>query len=101
MKEKLRRAAATRKGQVSQEPSLLKEEQLADPEIKLVREWVEKEERPSWTAVSGMSNQIKSYWSQFIRLYILNDYLCRIWHEGKKPKRYQIIIPKRLRETAL
>ena len=91
----------TRKEQQSQEPSLLKEAQLADPEIKLVREWVEKEERPPWTAVSGMSNQIKSYWSQFVRLCIHNDYFCRIWYEGKKHERYQIIIPRSLRETDL
>ena len=97
MKEKSKRTAATRKEQQSQELSLLKEAQLADPEIKLVREWVEKE----WTAVSGMSNRIKSYWSQFERLCIHDDYLCRIWYEGKKPERYQIIIPKSLRETVL
>ena len=100
-KEKPNRMAATRKEQQSQEPSLLKEAQLADPEIKLVREWVEKEERPPWTAVSGMSNRIKSCWSQFVRLCIHNDYLCRIWYEGKKPERYQIIIPNSLRETVL
>ena len=93
--------AATRKEQQSQEHSLLKGAQLANPEIKLVREWVEKEERPPWTAVSGMSNRIKSYWSQFVRLCIHNDYLCRIWYKRKKPERYQIIIPKSLRETVL
>ena len=38
MKEKPRRTATARKEQQSQEPSLLKEAQLADPEIKLVRE---------------------------------------------------------------
>ncbi|MCG8032936.1 MAG: DDE-type integrase/transposase/recombinase, partial [Candidatus Thiodiazotropha taylori] len=79
----------------------LKEAQLADFEIKLVRSWVEKGERPTWSTVRGMSNRIKSYWSQFQRLCIHNGFLCRIWFEGKKPEKYQVIIPKRLRETAL
>ena len=43
----------------------LKHAQLAVHEIKLVRSWVEKEERPKLTTVSGMSNRVKSYWSQF------------------------------------
>ena len=84
----------------SEIPSL-KDAQLADHEIKLVRSWVEKEERPRWTAVSGMSTRVKSYWSQFQRLCIHDDLLCRIWYEGKKPEKYQIIVPKYLRETVL
>ena len=79
----------------------LKDAQLADKEIKLVRSWVEKEERPKWTDVSGMSNRVKSYWSQFQRLCIHDDLLCRIWYEGKKPEKYQIIVPRDLRKTVL
>ena len=79
----------------------LKNAQLADNKIQLVRSWVEKEERPKWTDVSGMSNRVKSYWSQFQRLCIHDDLLCRIWYDGKKPEKYQIIIPKDLRETVL
>ena len=48
-----------------------------------------------------MSNRIKSYWSQFVRLCIHNDYLCRNCFEGKKPERYQIVFPRCLRETVL
>ena len=44
---------------------------------------------------------MKSYWSQFQRVCIHDDLLCRIWYEGKKPEKYQIIIPKDLRETVL
>ena len=79
----------------------LKGAQQKDREIKLVREWVEKGERPPWTKISGMNNRVKSYWSQFQRLCIYNDYLCRIWFEAKKPDKYQIIIPKGLREIVL
>ena len=79
----------------------LKDAQLADHEIKLVRSWVEKGERPKWTDVSGMSNRVKSYWSQFQRLCIQDDLLCRIWYEGKKPEKYQIIVPRDLRKTVL
>ena len=86
--------------QLEELPSL-KEAQQKDREIKLVRQWVEKSERPPWTKISGISNRVKSYWSQFQRLCIHNDLLCRIWYEGKKPEKYQIIIPKDLRETAL
>ena len=84
----------------SEIPSL-KDAQLADKEIKLVRSWVEKEERPKWTDVSGMSNRVKSYWSQFQRLCIYDDLLCRIWYECKKPEKYQIIVPRDLRKTVL
>ena len=79
----------------------LKEAQQKDREIKLVREWVEKGERPPWTKISGMNNRVKSYWSQFQRLCIYNDYLCRIWFVAKKPEKYQIIIPKGLTEIVL
>ena len=79
----------------------LKDAQLADTEIKLVCSWVEKEERPKWTTVSEMSNRVKSYWSQFQRLCIHDNLLCRIWYEGKKPEKYQIIVPRDLRKTVL
>ena len=57
-KEKTKRTAASRKEQQSQEPPLLKEAQLADPEIKLVREWVEKEERPPWTDIRSLFQKV-------------------------------------------
>ena len=95
------KAVSVKTNEVSEELPSLKEAQLSDYEIKLVQSWVEKEERPKWIVVSGMSNRIKSYWSQFQRLCIHNDLLCRIWYEGKKPEKYQIIIPKDLRETVL
>ena len=63
---------------VTEENSLLKDAQMADHEIQLVRSWVEKEERPKWTTISGMSKSVKSYWSQFQRLCIHDDLLCRI-----------------------
>ena len=85
----------------SEEIPSLKDSKLADHEIKLARSWVEKEERPKWTDVSGISNRVKLYWSQFQRLCIHDDFLCRIWYEGKKPQKYQIIILKDLRETVL
>ena len=94
------KATFARVEEESEIPSL-KDAQLADKEIKLVRSWVEKEERPKWTDVSGMSNRVKSYWSQFQRLCIHDDLLCRIWYEGKKPEKYQIIVPKYLREIVL
>ena len=99
--EKSAKATFARTEDVSDEIPLLKEAQMADQEIELVRSWVVKEERPKWTTVSGMSNRVKSYWSQFQRLCIHDDLLCRIWYEGKKPERYQIIIPKDFRETVL
>ena len=98
--KQLVKATFARVEEESEIPSL-KDAQLADKEIKLVRSWVEKEERPRWTAVSGMSTRVKSYWSQFQRLCIHDDLLCRIWYEGKKPEKYQIIVPRDLRITVL
>ena len=91
-------AAYVSTDQQLQELPSLKEAQQKDRENKLVREWVEKGKRPPWTKISEMNNHVKSYWSQFQRLCIYNDYLCRIWFEAKKPDKYQIIIPKDLRE---
>ena len=96
----MRLASTTTNEDLKEMPSLL-EAQLKDPELRLVRMWVEKEEMPSWTEISGMSNQIKSYWSQFQRLCIHNEYLCRIWYKKQKPGKYQMLVPKHLRETVL
>ena len=67
----------------------------------MVRDWVKKEERPVWTSVSGKSYRMKAYWSSFQRLCIHNGCLCRIWYEGQKPNRYQILVPRDLRVTVL
>ena len=91
------KAVSAKTNEVSEEIPSLKEAQLSDYEIKLAGSWIEKKERPKWITVSEMSNRVKSYWSQFQRLCIHNDLLCRIWYEGKKPEKYQIIIPKSLR----
>ena len=84
-----------------EEKRSLRDAQLADHEIKLIRSWVLKKQRPKWERVSGMSNRVKSCWSQFQRLCIHDDLLCRKWYERQKPERYQIIIPKGMRETML
>ena len=89
-KEKAKQSVKATFARIDEEPEIipsLKDSQLADHEIKLVQSWVEKEERPKWTTVSGMSNRVKSYWSQFQRLCIRDDFLCRIWYEGKKPEK--------------
>ena len=96
--------AKTNDGQteaLSEEKRSLRDAQLADHEIKLIRSWVLKKQRPKWERVSGMSNRVKSYWSQFQRLCIHDDLLCRIWYDRQKPERYQIIVPKGMRETML
>ncbi|MCG7879381.1 MAG: RNase H-like domain-containing protein, partial [Candidatus Thiodiazotropha endolucinida] len=93
------RTASTREAGI--ELTSLREEQLNDPELKMVSEWLEKGERPLWGKVAGMSCRIKGYWSQFQRLCVHEGCLCRIWFEGNKPKSYQFIVPQTLRKTVL
>ena len=93
--------AVTNSTSEDKELMTIQEAQLKDPELKMVRDWVEKEERPVWTSVSGKSYRVKAYWSSFRRLCIHNGCLCRIWYEGHKPNRYQILLPRDLRVTVL
>ena len=42
--------------------------------------------------LSGLHYKKKSYWSDFQRLCLYNDFLCRIWCNEQKPRRWRIIV---------
>ncbi|CAG2243406.1 unnamed protein product [Mytilus edulis] len=71
----------------------LQEAQNADTNISKVREWLEKGERPSWEEVCG-SYFMRSLWSQFNRLCIENELVCRTWEIGSTNITYcQAVVP--------
>ncbi|CAC5414321.1 unnamed protein product [Mytilus coruscus] len=71
----------------------LQESQNADTNISKVREWLEKGERPSWEEVCG-SYFMRSLWSQFNRLCIENELVCRTWEIGSTNITYcQAVVP--------
>ena len=71
----------------------IQEAQNADTNISKVREWLEKGERPSWEEVCG-SYFMRSLWSQFNRLCIENELVCRTWEIGSTNITYcQAVVP--------
>ena len=60
------------------EMTILKDIQEKDAEISLVRSWVESGEKPAYKEISSSSYFVKSLWSQWSRLQIVNDLLVSI-----------------------
>lgn len=77
------------------------EAQKKDKDIALVISWLQKNEKPSWSEVNKCSALAKSYWSQYNRLQIENDILCRNWFEKGKVTRKQKIVPKMMKSEIL
>ncbi|KAL9967720.1 hypothetical protein ACROYT_G026009 [Oculina patagonica] len=58
--------------------------------------------RPEWADVSPYDRTVKALWAQWDQLEFRDQVLCRRWEEGSGTrKKYQIIIPRSLQETAL
>ena len=72
----------------------LKDIQEKDAEISLVRSWVESGEKPDYKEISSRSYFVKSLWSQWSRLQIINDLLVRHWDVlGTEIVYWQAIVP--------
>ena len=77
--------------------------QEQDPQISVIRNWKQSSEvRPSWREVSHQNRLVKTYWSQWDRLVLVDNVLYRLWWEqGKTQPRYQLVLPEGLRDLAL
>uniref|UniRef100_A0AAV2KTQ3 Gypsy retrotransposon integrase-like protein 1 n=1 Tax=Knipowitschia caucasica TaxID=637954 RepID=A0AAV2KTQ3_KNICA len=77
-------------------------EQGKDSDLRPVRQWVIRGERPSWEGVMGLSVATKSLWSKFKTLRVLEGVLQRGWKEpATGEERWQIVVPKALRDGVL
>ena len=56
-------------------PQDLRNGQLHDPTIRLVLEWKESDNKPTWDKISHLGSDPKRYWSQWDRLKIINGVL--------------------------
>ena len=77
---------------VTQAPKRINEIQDNDADLKKVKVWVEKEQRPEYSDIKHENNVIKSLWSQFNALEVRDGLLCRRWKDNKEVS-YQIVIP--------
>ena len=76
-------------------PIDLRNGQLNDPIIRVILEWKERDNKPSWDEVSYIGSVPKQYWSQWDRLKIINGVLYREWYETKGgPPVFQLVLPQ-------
>ena len=73
-----------------------------DPTLKVVRQWLQDGERPPWSSVVGESAALKTYWTAWDRLKLIDGVLYRKWysHEGLL-LRWQLILPASLRQECI
>lgn len=57
----------------------VQESQEADKDIALVKSWLEANERPSFEDIRSAGYFLKSLWSQWKRLKLVNGIVCRQW----------------------
>jgi hypothetical protein len=75
----------------------LKEMQLEDEYISLVRNWVQDSTRPAFEVISNCSSTVKNLWAQFNHLSFINDKLVRKCILPDKTETYQLVVPTSLR----
>lgn len=59
--------------------------------------WVESGPRPPWDQVAGSSTATKGLWAKFEALRVRDGVLQRAWKE----ERWQVVVPRALREAVL
>lgn len=77
-------------------------EQKRDNTLKLVRAWVENNQKPNWADVAMHNIEIKYYWNRIESFEIKDNILCRKWesNNGKKIA-WQIVMPENLKSSVL
>ena len=77
--------------------------QRQDEDLSVILNWIENnDERPGWSIVAPCSRTTKILWAQWDSLRVLENCLYRLW-EGTTAteSRYQLIVPKKLRDEVL
>ena len=80
----------------------LRQAQRDDPQLAEVIRWKEAGERPEWKDVAHQDREVKSYWSQWDRLDLVDGVLRRLWIvEMTGEEVWQLVVPSTLRHEAL
>ena len=79
----------------------LRKMQENDPVIAKVLQWKIKGVRPMWNEISPDSPVVKTYWSQWARLFIKDGLLYRKWEHDGSPHTDQLVVPTELQQTIL
>ena len=75
--------------------------QDADAQIKRVKDWVLVNHRPEFSKISSEDRVLKSLWSQFNSLELMEGILYRRWEISGRAKKMQAILPMSERRIAL
>jgi len=88
------------KSSVSKEDII--EGQRLDPDLKVIRTWLEKDLKPDWQEISRHGPTVKGYWLQWDSLHRRDDLITRKWKspDGKRFV-YQRIVPNSCKENVL
>ncbi|XP_023193030.1 UPF0524 protein C3orf70 homolog isoform X1 [Xiphophorus maculatus] len=77
-------------------------QQEQDPDIQPVLQWVERQLKPPWEEVAGLSLATKGLWSKFEALRLEDGVLQRAWKDpATGEERWQIVVPKGLKDVVL
>ena len=87
---------------LSTSPSNIRQMQENDDDLQTLRSWLEGKGRPDSKRIEGKSYYLKSLYSQYDRLCIMDGIVYRRWDdiESKIP-RYQALVPLKERRTVL
>ncbi|KAI3366551.1 hypothetical protein L3Q82_000683 [Scortum barcoo] len=92
---------ACREAQVIVSPEW-RTQQEQDADLKPVLRWVESGQKPQWNEVAGCSPATKGLFEKFWALRVKDGgVLQRAWKEPTGEERWQIVVPRALRETVL
>ena len=76
--------------------------QDSDPEIRLLKSWIKEETRPAFKDIASCSYFVKSLWSQWERLELIDEILVRKWEVlGTDIIYWQAVIPLKQRRLVL
>ena len=76
-------------------------EQRKDETLRLVRQWIEKQEKPKAKEVITLDKDVKCYRDIYETLYIENDIIWRKAHKGEAFKKNRICLPEALQEEVI
>ena len=79
-----------------------RQQQEQDADIQPILQWVETQQRPPWETVAALSMMTKGLWAKFEALRLCQGVLQRAWKEpATGEERWQVVVPKGLREGVL
>lgn len=79
------------------EEETIKKEQLEDPDLSQVIQWVQNQERPEWKTVSGRNPTLRMYWGAFESLQWENDKLVYVWEDDQPGREKKLtVLPRKM-----